>query len=305
MKKLIILSISTIFITKVYSQKVLKADTYQVMSIESDNVKGKEGKFLYENKDIAIVYDFWAEKGNVWMEIVNKTDSILTIDFGKSKLITNNNLAVDYWSDKEEINSIASSYYTSTYSSWSNSSASSKSTTNTNQLGSYGYSNTSGNRNTNGSVYGSGSVSGFSVAKTDITRPMRYINIPPKSAIRRNQFIVTNDFYFSPDFLLNNVRDKAVSIEFNQKNTPIKFTNFISYSFIEGSSDVKSITNKFWVNSVTNTLSKEFKGEKVQRKHYDEYGNITTKFEYSYPFAKPNTFYLFRKKTETSCCGFF
>lgn len=45
--------------------------------------------YLYEDKNIKIVYDFWKEGGSSYCTIYNKTDKILYVDLDKSFLVKN------------------------------------------------------------------------------------------------------------------------------------------------------------------------------------------------------------------------
>lgn len=66
------------------------AAPFQVFDTASSNVERYENDvYAFENEDVAISYDFWANGGVVLFNITNKTDASIFIDFNQSKFVVN------------------------------------------------------------------------------------------------------------------------------------------------------------------------------------------------------------------------
>ncbi len=278
-------------------QKTLLHNTYQVFTVASDNVKMKGGYFVFENDDLWIVYDFWNTAGAFSMRIHNKTDRQITFDFGKSQIVMPGGLSKPYWTDKVEITS-------NTYSSQTTRSAAagSSATVSASQAaaiarGSYGLMEAQGASASASSVYGISRTNGYSSTNTVIDKPLRYINIPADGSIEMKGFAVVQDVYATMDFPINNVTKDPVEISFKRNESPISFANNLSYSFEEGSNNVTTIISKFWVKKVTNMFVSHYNGPKISRKYHDEYGNVNERKEFQYPYAAPNSFFIYRPRT--------
>ncbi len=61
---------------------------YQVFETSSADTKLERDSYLFENADIKISYNFWADAGQVSFVLTNKLDSSIYIDWDKSHLIT-------------------------------------------------------------------------------------------------------------------------------------------------------------------------------------------------------------------------
>ncbi|GAB2524394.1 hypothetical protein GCM10027085_13360 [Spirosoma aerophilum] len=58
--------------------------TYQVASMQSDQVKLVENDFVYENDHLKVIYNLWEEGGRMRFMLYNKTDQPIYIDWSKS-----------------------------------------------------------------------------------------------------------------------------------------------------------------------------------------------------------------------------
>ncbi len=66
------------------------ANRFHVYEIESEEViKNKEDLFVFENDDLAIVYDFWTNGGEMIFNIYNKRDSVLYLKMDESEFWIN------------------------------------------------------------------------------------------------------------------------------------------------------------------------------------------------------------------------
>lgn len=277
--------------------KSLLHNTYQVYTVSSDNVKMNGGYFVYENDDLWIVYDFWNTAGAFSMRIHNKTDRQITFDFGKSQIIMPGGLSKPYWTDKVEITSNTYSTQTTRSAAAGSSATVSASEAAAVSRGSYGLMEAQGASATASSVYGLSRTNGYSSTNTVIDKPLRYVNIPAEGSIEMKGFSVVQEVYATMDFPINNVTKDPVEIHFKRNESPVTFTNNLSYSFEEGSKNVTTVVSKFWVKKITNMFVSHFNGPKIARKYHDEYGNVYDKKEFQYPYASPNAFYLYRNRS--------
>ncbi|GAB2524432.1 hypothetical protein [Spirosoma aerophilum] len=62
---------------------------YHVASVESEQVKLVDNDFVYENEQLAVVYNFWEEGGRMRFLLHNKTDQPIYIDWSKSSVERN------------------------------------------------------------------------------------------------------------------------------------------------------------------------------------------------------------------------
>jgi hypothetical protein len=153
-----------------------------------------------------------------------------------------------------------------------------------------------GESSTLSTAFGNSISNMYSSTQTVVKNPQRYLNIPAEGDIIQVGFAIATDIYSPLDFPISNVSSEPIRMKFKKPNSPIRFTNNISYGFTEGSNDVKTIISKFWVSEVTNMFSKDFNGAEITRTYHDVYGNISSRIESRFPYASANSFYLYMRK---------
>lgn len=264
---------------QLYSVVLLTSCTtvYQVLETNSNNVKLKNNEYLYENNDLLISYNFWAEGGRISFSINNKTDAPIYIDWDKSHFIYNG-ISFEYWNDMEETNTISSS----------NQSKRSK-TINTN----------------NTLVLNTGRISEiksteinnrFSQSNSIKTKQKKIIQIPPKSTINVSRFSIESTPYFNCNFNLKSTSLKSpISKVFTKDESPILFRNYLTYSINHSFEQVKSIDNEFFISSISFLSKNTFLGTDSTYQDCDVFGNYMYKHHYNQPFKKSNSFYLLIK----------
>ena len=268
----------------ILAQSVL---TYQAVELSSLTVKYQNSYYYFENKDIIIYYDFWAENGDDGFSIYNKTDSTIYIDYSKCHFIKGTN-TYDYYTEDIHVEETQVSNYNTRYSG-----------------NSYGYSSINGNSKSVNSIgyssgYGNSKTSGVVQTTKDLKKDKKIVEIPSKSKIFNSKFLVSKDIYFDQMFLINNTANGPKSIDFNPDNTPLKISSMICYSFNENA-NYNCITNKFYVSKITNAKPSDFKGKKVSKTTSDEFGKTKTTFDYEYQFRHYNFYYVVKLKHKAKC----
>lgn len=64
-------------------------DYYQLLYVNS-NLEQLDDKYIYQDNNCVVSYDFWANGGNPGFVMQNNTDSIMYVDLGKTFFVRNN-----------------------------------------------------------------------------------------------------------------------------------------------------------------------------------------------------------------------
>ncbi|MDY6435996.1 MAG: hypothetical protein SPK72_00295, partial [Bacteroidales bacterium] len=113
-------------------------------------------------------------------------------------------------------------------------------------------------------------------------------------ADRQFTYIFVSEYKVSPRFVKTCESSKdfphhtATVASYSEGNSPVKFKNYIAYSFYSDCRNLQHIDNSFYVCGVTN-YSKKAAVEKVREKT-DCYSNRKEKHEY-FKIGGPNKFY--------------
>ena len=235
-----------VFETKSLSEKIKKAD------------KG----LLYEDDHCSIYYSFWANGGDASFSIFNKTDEIMYIDLGKSFFIRNN-IANDYYKEREwaEARTISTSVQTST----SAAASGSKSRTygaSAAYIGNYGtlpiterdpiLTTASANiTEAYGIVYTTAVANSVATSRTisSAFKEQKILAIPPMSSKIVIEYSISESLLLNCD--LDRYPEEKASIEFDETNSPLFFTNYVTYKLGESSKE-QVIKNTFYVSKITN-----------------------------------------------------
>lgn len=188
---------------------------------------------VYQDENCKIYYSFWSENGNASFLFLNKSDSVIYIDL-KNTFYINRGRCFDYYEDR----------------SWSQTTASNVSSSKTNSNGIVGKVKDSYNPNkyyigylgqSNSASYTVNNSRSITVKEQDI------IAIAPNSfKIIRSNYDINSQRVESCEIKSANEPD---SLDFNIQNTPIRFSNYITYKVGEkGASQV--IDNQFYVSQV-------------------------------------------------------
>ncbi len=218
MKKIVLLLV----LASLFSCK----DTYyQLYNITSKDVKNENNNYSFENKDLKIAYDFWANKGEYNMAITNKSDQDVFIDLSRSHFILNGQ-ATTYFQNKTAIESIS---------------------VETAQRHSFFNSNTNNSNKTSVSKK-------YSTTTTDEA----IICIPHDSYKKLNGFKICSMPYIDCNYKRYPKSKETKQLHFNANNTPLLFRNIISYRLNNFEANVQTIENTFWIDGIINLPKQDF-----------------------------------------------
>ena len=249
---------------------------YQVLEISSSDAKLEKDSYVFENSDLQINYNFWAQGGQVSFFIINKLDAPIYIDWDKSHFIYNGT-SYEYWYDAEETNSF--------YSSASSASSYTFADAMLNIFGGSAY----GNSQSTTSAYGRK----VAVAASTKSKPKKIIQIPPKSLIIVSKFSISKTAFYNCDFNIKHTDLRTPNTKtFGKEDSPLAFRNYLTYSAKETFEQNKTIDNEFYISSISFMSEKLFLGKSSRRNDCDVNGAKIYGSNYSRPYKKPNSFYL-------------
>ena len=222
MKKVIVLLMTAMMLG---SCATLRTYSFvQVIKTKSADLSMTEvgGGTRFEDDMCFIIYQPWSEGGHLSYTIHNKTDQILYLDLDKSFFIKNG-IAQDYFIDRVVTNSASDI--------------------------------TSVGRSAEGlyAVYSSTSTSSSMFSESIQERSV--LAIPPKASKVVSMFTIMSDLFLDCD--LNRYPSDSSSIAFNAENSPIHFSNYLTYR-LGSDSQERTIENRFYISRITNYAQPTF-----------------------------------------------
>ncbi len=234
----------------------------QIFDTSTTNTKLIDSFWVFETDSIKLTYEFWESKGVMSFSVYNKLDKPIYIDWKNSSFIYNSN-KLNYWVDEQQTTLV--SYY-----------------------GAYYY---------NGPLIKPGFTinEGVQASASTTVKQERITFIPPKSFCSLSKFyLMPVDYYkINPKTATktivprNDKPKKTTTVyeeNFNYSNTPLKFRNYLAFSFTENATSFFYIDNEFYLTSIKEMDYRHYKGTKLT----DKEGNIN----YSKPFKKKTSFYI-------------
>lgn len=208
----------------------------QVVDVKG-NIPVENNNFVYSDSAVRITYSMWENGGNAGFTIENISDKTVYIDLTNTFFIENG-AAHDYFLNRTYGRGSASTYTATrsataaAYGVWSMS-----------QLpGSKSYAVIASAT--------SGSTSSVSISEKPI------VAIPPHSYKSISEYAIASDVIQDCSVKLFPKRKAPESVSFNKENTPIKFSNHITYSVGEEDTPIVVI-NDFYVAGYTNFIFDE------------------------------------------------
>lgn len=214
---------------------------YQLYNVETSQkrIKKQESNFKYEDKYCIIYYNLWFKNGNPGYEFHNKTTKPIKINLDECYFIKNG-YAEDYYKNR---------IFTKTKGrgiSQSESVGASKQLTGFN-LSNYLQTNKASTSNSSTGTYKTESSISY--------QEKLKIIVPPGTSKFISEFSINSSLIRNCDLLKYPKPKERSSANYNEKNSPIKFKNVISYTV----GDKKITTNnKFYVSQITNYPSSSF-----------------------------------------------
>lgn len=204
----------------------------QLFEVNSSNMKDAEGYFQTENDTLRIIYNFNSVGGTMSFLILNKLNVPLYLDWRKSSFIQNN-FKNNYWEDIIETKTIGSNLeFTKS-------------------------------QNLNTKLWNLNNI-GLSAFASIVTKPERITFIPPSTLIPQDKFTLYSKSYYSfrgkPEIkeqILDSKKVCKIQFEnYDQKNSPLIFRNFLTFSTSENFASEFYLDNSFYVGCVKKFKSK-------------------------------------------------
>jgi len=250
----------------------------QVFDTSSTNVSLNNEYFIYETDTLKITYTFWASHGVMSFAVYNKLDKPIYIDWKNSSYIYNDN-KLNYWIDESQTQ--MSSYY-----------------------GGYYY---------KGPLLKPGVIinEGVQESKASTIKLERITFIPPKSNYYKSHFYLFPLEYYRLEASGQSSTTKKDSLDdntivynklakehvvykkdFSFVDSPLRFRNYLAFSFSENSQQYFFIDNEFYLSSVKEMRYSHYKGKYLGT---DKEGNKL----YERPFKRKTSFYIMIDPTKS------
>lgn len=189
---------------------------YQQVSIESNTPKNDRSEFVVENDTVSIIYSFHGQGGSIGMDIFNKLNKPLYVDWRKSALIIEDE-SFTLWKDEASLSGVSSSVQV---------------------------------MDNEGAVYSQGNIGGSLVTNDNISF------IPPYSKIIVNNYNLNTPFFNTPKELGHKITFYTREGEerrgrryiFSPDNSPYIFRIFLSFDTNDSFKNPIHFDNSFWVS---------------------------------------------------------
>ncbi len=261
----------------------------QIANISSPQMKIRDdGKFCYNEEDIVVDYNFWAENGRVSFVITNNSDKDIYVDLSRSFLVVNG-MTFDYFKNRTFSTNASSTVISSSAYSGLNTYATANGMADafSSYYGGMGISTAlataSGYSRTNG-------YSHRSSASNTIDVGVEYseksgVWIPAHSARSFCEFSLLGAPYRQCGLARNPSKREDATLTFTQNSTPLAFDNLLML-VVDGVDH--RLTNSFYIERVTNLLYDQTYNDEIGE---DCYGNKTEKNRI-FKFKSANRFYI-------------
>lgn len=231
-------------------------------SKQSAPVKQQNGGLVYEDDECLVFYSLWANGGDASFGIFNKTDQIMYVDLSKSFFIRNG-IANDYYKERawgETTTNSASTQVSTSIAASSNLSYSYGASAtylgnfgnlpfttydpiltsvNAQKSESYGYLRSAALANTYA----------ISTSTSISAKEQKIIALPPHSSKIVSEYAIANSILLDCD--LDRYPSEQASISFDETNSPLRFSNYITYRLGDNQQE-KIIENNFYVSKIIN-----------------------------------------------------
>lgn len=191
---------------------------YQLVSIESNAPKNNQSEFIIENDTVSIIYAFHGQGGSLVVDIFNKLNKPLYIDWRKSALIIEDE-SFTLWKDQASLNGVSSSVEVF---------------------------------DNNGVAYSEGNIGGTLVKNDNISF------IPPHSKIVVNSYNLNVPFVELPKengekitfFTRHGEERRGRKYTFLADNSPYIFRIFLSMDTEDSFKKPVHFDNSFWISNL-------------------------------------------------------
>ena len=262
----------------------------QIATISSSQMKLTDsGKFRYNENDVVVDYNFWAENGQVSFVITNNLDSDVYVDLGRSFLVVNG-MTFDYFQNRTFSSNASSTVVSSSSYGGSNTFAVASGVANA-------LASTYGNTTSGfsfGDAYGSSRTNAYSHRSTSSSTVNRGVErkekegvwIPAHSSRHFCEFSLLEAPYRRCGLARNPSKREDASISFTEETSPYAFDNMLML-VIDGQDH--RLVNSFYIERITNLLREDTYTEEDLRNCDD---SRTNEKVHILKFSSPNRFYI-------------
>ncbi len=287
MKRLLILLAAGVMLTSCM-QTYHFVQVFEAKAKDESQMKREQGGMLYEDEQCSIFYSFWAKGGDASFAISNKTEKMMFVDLSKSFFIRNG-IANDYFQDRMWSVTKTKSYSanedvaTITYIGKAASSLSyARNTTDSRMIDTYGVLRTSAWVN----AYAT------STSSTEAINERKIVAIPPHTAKIISEYDINSSLFVDCD--LTRYPAEKASISFDEQNSPLTFSNYVTYRLGDSEEDIV-VKNDFYISQITNyTRPAVFTYvEREQKPCQNVTNDVSDNYSTTYPVKVYDKFYTF------------
>lgn len=229
---------------------------------QSVQMKKEGGGMLYEDNNCAVFYSFWANGGDASFAIYNKTNEIMYVDLSKSFFIRNG-IANDYYKERawsETNTNTLSTQTTTSAATFGNVSYSyGVGATYLGNFGSLPFTSadpilTTANvqkTESYGLLRSAAIANSYATSKSSsiAMKEQKIMAVPPHASKIVAEYSISTELLLNCD--LNRYPEQSDLILFNENNSPLTFSNYITYKLGNDDQDIV-IKNDFYIARVSN-----------------------------------------------------
>ena len=265
---------------------------YQLIETEGIGLKNETDNLVFENDEIKVFYNLWSENGNPGFVFYNKTDSDIIINKRECYFIING-ISYDYFQNRSYTfsNSVESISTNSTNSFNIKNSQNGSISLKDNNVG-YNSSRTNGNYSSSSKIVGNSASNSQSLGHSKGTAVTynedSIVKVPSKTSKVIVEFNVTQNYIQNCEIDLTPNSSKIKRATFTKENSPLVFSNRISYQLLNQENSKKEIENQFFVNRLSNYGPQYF----FSLESPANCGVKTLQQQKVFRYAKPNSFFI-------------
>jgi hypothetical protein len=265
-KKIIICAVITFALTSCMT------NFYQIYKVVPVTKLSTTSNFLvYEDENCKVLYNLWAEGGNIGFEFYNKTNENIYINMEESFFVLNGK-SYNYYQNRVFTNETGSTLKSGSY------------------------------NNVFLNLLGVNKTNSISVEQKNKVISSRYavsyaeekiICVPPKTSKNISEYAINTSLFRNCDLLLYPSKREISTKKFKQSESPYAFSNLITYCVAQNN-PIKFET-EFYVSEISNYSEKKIVESKVE-KNCGEKHHFKNYVKYNKETA-PNKFYNMYLKT--------
>lgn len=234
MKKLHLSLITAIFTLLISSCST--ANYFQICETYSPNTPLQGDRYVYEDDNCTVAYNFWAENGDAGFVFTNKTDKTICIDLTKSFFVRNN-MSHDYFLNR--------TWHTN---------ANIKAETTSQGISMAINTGETISKEEKSIIFIPANTSKYINEYKIMTAPYRSCDLVRTTSGEKQP--VYDGFGKVIRYEYINGLASLMSKEFNKENSPVNFYNIICYT-LEGSNENFTVKNEFYIQKITNKSENE------------------------------------------------